>query len=1088
MNTKRQFMTTTLKKRALWKTLHGVLVVATVMQASFVSQWLRPSIANASSTQAYGPTTNAPVMLNPNSSVGHPERAYLVNDTPAEFTDSDHHQYGGFGISVPADATITGIEVEVRAKLALGKSKSGLDVFISNNGGSAWGSIPTARRDANGFTGKFSTVSVGGPNDLWGRSSWSAADVATLAVRLSNDFNGRTMLGVDAVKVRVHHFTPAAANLTAVTPSNYVIPSPTANPTLSQSCGLDIGLVVDTSDSVDAPEMSMMKTALTNFTSAFVGTPTEFSISSFSTNSSLVRDFTSDINAIQQDIANVIPPSGSEHTNWDSGLARGYDSFGANHQNRPAKSDLMVIVTDGSPNRLGYPSAAALFDWDNGEQAGYDRASAIKQAGMRIVAIGIGEDEDDPATPAEKLKKLVSISGPTVATDPSQITPDTDVIKVTSFNDIGAALAGYAKSMCGGKIVVQKQYDTNRDGVADLTGSTASSLLSGYAFSLQGLTTNPVPQTTTATGALEFTNIPTGSGYSITEVLNPATQLMSAQCSQAGQTVGTVDLVTGTVTGLSMGIADTITCTFVNAPAPLTTLTIDKTAPATIQAGGVMTYNIAWSIGGNTTATNVVVTDPLPANTTLVSATCGTTVAPCTIDTTTSTVKWSLGDRNPGAAGSVTMVVKANSPLSDGTTIINTATLSSTNTPPVSDTVTTTASAAPAITLVKTGPSTISSGGTITYSLKWTVTGNAPQVTGAVITDSLPANTTFVSASDNGVLANGVVTWNLGTKLVGSTGTVTLVLKANANVVNGTVITNTGTFDTVETPLVTSVTTTTVANVILTITKTNNVTGFTNPGKSVAYTVVVTNPSTAAAENVVLTDVLPTGFAFVLGGGTTKSFTLGTIAAGQSLTTTYEVAVTAGVASGIYTNTATAQGSNTNSVSATSVVDVRKPQILGITAAPKISITKTASPKSTTPGSQVVYTVTVVNSGDVDATNVVVTDKLPAGFVVTGTGATTKQWKLGTLAANHQRVLTLNATVGTSVSAGVYQNVATVKADGLEPLNAKKSVTVRVPVVLGLAATGARPLDILWLVSGMLLIASGAFLTFRRLQINGTHS
>src|SRR5207247_4199221 len=67
--------------------------------------------------------------------------------------------------------------------------------------------------------------------------------------------------------------------------------------------------------------------------------------------------------------------------------------------------------------------------------------------------------------------------------------------------------------------------------------------------------------------------------------------------------------------------------------------------------------------------------------------------------------------------------------------------------------------------------------------------GSAAAANG-VIRDTIPANTTFVSASAPGAPAGGVVTWSLGGLAAGASGTVTLVVKVNSPLVNGTVIHN----------------------------------------------------------------------------------------------------------------------------------------------------------------------------------------------------------------------------------------------------------------------------------------------------------
>ena len=49
-------------------------------------------------------------------------------------------------------------------------------------------------------------------------------------------------------------------------------------------------------------------------------------------------------------------------------------------------------------------------------------------------------------------------------------------------------------------------------------------------------------------------------------------------------------------------------------------LTVTKTGDETARVGGTITYNLTVSNGGPDSATNVVLSDPIPANTTFVSA------------------------------------------------------------------------------------------------------------------------------------------------------------------------------------------------------------------------------------------------------------------------------------------------------------------------------------------------------------------------------------------------------------------------------------------------------------------------------------
>ncbi|MFA6098648.1 MAG: SpaA isopeptide-forming pilin-related protein [Patescibacteria group bacterium] len=363
-----------------------------------------------------------------------------------------------------------------------------------------------------------------------------------------------TMVGV--------FITPKAANAT-VTP-----PTPVANPVLTQSCGLDIGLLVDTSGSIDSGEMTKMKTALTSFANAFVGTPAVFSLSSFANESYLRRAFSRTPSQIAADISSDIPSDGNGWTNWDSGLARSFATFDP----RPAKPNLIVIATDGSPNTYGYfpdPTVEPTHNPANADElaAGLnhaiERANTIKTAGTRVVVLGIGDDESDPSTPAQKVDKMKQISGPNVAYTTADITTSTDVIKVENFDGIGAALSEFVNQLCGGKILVQKQFDTNGDGIAEITGSSADAALAGYTFDVNGSPSNPTPQVTANTGSLSF-DVLNGT-YSVTETNLPAnTEIVNGKCVNGTQNVGTFSLATKTVSGLTMGTDDNISCTFLN--------------------------------------------------------------------------------------------------------------------------------------------------------------------------------------------------------------------------------------------------------------------------------------------------------------------------------------------------------------------------------------------------------------------------------------------------------------------------------------------------------------------------------------------
>lgn len=97
-----------------------------------------------------------------------------------------------------------------------------------------------------------------------------------------------------------------------------------------------------------------------------------------------------------------------------------------------------------------------------------------------------------------------------------------------------------------------------------------------------------------------------------------------------------------------------------------------------------------------------------------------------------------------------------------------------------------------------------------------------------------------------------------------------------------------------------------------TLTKTSNV-ATVSPGGSVTYTVQFKNGGKQGLTGVVISDVIPSNWTYVVTvtagtfvvAGQTITWNVGTIAAGTTATMTVTVAIPAGAAAGIYTNTAT---------------------------------------------------------------------------------------------------------------------------------------------------------------------------------------
>ena len=389
----------------------------------------------------------------------------------------------------------------------------------------------------------------------------------------------------------------------------------------------------------------------------------------------------------------------------------------------------------------------------------------------------------------------------------------------------------------------------------------------------------------------------------------------------------------------------------------------------------------------------------------------------------------------------------------------------------------TTVTAAPTIGLTKSAsPSVVNAGANVTFSMNWAIGGNS-QATNVVIIDTVPANTTFVSADLGGTYdsVTNKVTWNLGTKNPGNSGTVSMIVKTTSPLANGTIITNTATIDSAKTdpPVSASASVTVTSGPLLTITKTVDKSPV-NPGGTIAYTVTVKNTGNDTAINTDLTDLLPSGFTFVDFGGSSHSWTLGNLAAGQQVVTTYKVLVGAGVTAGVHENLAVAAADNYPNVTAKAPVTVIIPQVLGEEAKPLLVITKSVDKEFINPGGTANYTIKVENKGDAVAVNVMLQDVLPAGFTFDDKSIT-KDWKLGDIAPGAFKTITYKANSDPTILPGSYENLAVAWADNHDNVDTSIKLDVRAIKVLGLPTTGSSVMTYVYFFIAGLALAFALF-------------
>lgn len=304
---------------------------------------------------------------------------------------------------------------------------------------------------------------------------------------------------------------------------------PVANPALGQSCGLDIALVIDNSTSIDSGELATMKTAMTAFTTAFAGTPTQFSVTRFATTGAVLQPFTTDFTAVNTAINGI--PVGGGYTNWEDGLLKAQGTFDPR-----TNPNLVVFASDGNPNRV-----------DNGTDVNETQATneavvvanSIKTAtGARIIALGIGNNLD--------VANLQAVSS-------------ADAVITSDFDTLAQTLADLAATLCGGTITTTKLVDV--DGDPSTTGD--QTVAENWEFDVNGSPSNPSPVSTDANGQTPAVEVDPGT-YSVNETAKNGYKVVGAKCYKNQEVVGSWQDGSTSVTGIAVGATDIVSCVFIN--------------------------------------------------------------------------------------------------------------------------------------------------------------------------------------------------------------------------------------------------------------------------------------------------------------------------------------------------------------------------------------------------------------------------------------------------------------------------------------------------------------------------------------------
>ncbi|MGH0971652.1 DUF7507 domain-containing protein, partial [Bacillus paranthracis] len=499
------------------------------------------------------------------------------------------------------------------------------------------------------------------------------------------------------------------------------------------------------------------------------------------------------------------------------------------------------------------------------------------------------------------------------------------------------------------------------------------------------------------------TNISAGrQGWDITSIdISP--YLTNSQVSAAIRLTTNGDAYMLNTVGLQINI---------NSPNIQATKSVNKSV-ATI--GDILTYTVTIPNTGLLPANNVILTDILPNGTSFIPGTVTVDNIPQTNDANPA-AGISLGTINNGASRTVTFQATVVS-LPNPNPISNTANITFQYTPIAGGTtfngLATSNSAGTQVNLADiNGTKSVNKlftdiGETLTYSIALANIGNIA-ATNVIYTDLIPSGTTFIpgSVTVNGVIqagANPATGISIGSIAANSTTTVSFqVFVPSIPQTNPILNSGTTTYQYIPVPNQPAVSGTDTTNIVST--QVNNATvtmtkavdkNFADIGDTLTYTVSFTGTGNTNANNVIFTDVIPTGTTFVVNSltidGTTQvganpanGVNIGSIPTGTTKNVSFQVVVNTIPASNVVSNGSSASYQYTVNPSQSPVTKNISSNLVStqINNA-NVTLTKSTNKQFATIGETISYTILITNSGNTAATNVQLTDSLPNGTILT---------------------------------------------------------------------------------------------------------